>query len=359
MSGRTVTASLLALATFAACGGEHVALDTTSTPIAAKFSQAELIAVARRTELAGNVTAARQTAVSSRVMATVTAVHVELGDVVRRGQLLVSIDPTTAQGQLGQAQGALAQARAALALTERNYERFQALAASGSASELELDMARMQFEQARGAVEQGEGAVAAAGSVAKESKVVAPFDGRVAARMVEVGDLAAPGRPLVQIESASGRRLVVAVPEELALSAALAPGAPVAVTLDASPRLGEIAGSVAEVSPGPDPVTHAYTVKIDLPVDGVAAGAAGRAWIESGSEQRVLVPAAAVVQSGGLDLVVVRGEQNRAETRAVTLGRSQPDGRVEVLSGLAGGETVALGLGVAPPAGSVFTESGS
>lgn len=349
--------SLTALAALAvtACGGQHAAAPAAEPPaVSARVAVAERVAADRRTELAGTVAAEKSTAVSSRVMAMVTAVHVEMGDEVKAGQALVSIDPTAAQGQVAQARGALAQAEAALTLARRNHERFQALAATQSASELEVDLARMQFEQAQGAVEQAKGAVAAAESVARESKVMAPFAGRVAARLVEVGDLAAPGRPLVMVESRSGRRLVVAVPETVAQAAGLKPGDPLAVALDAQPGLGEIAGRVAEVSPGPDPVTHAYTVKIDLPLAAetpVAAGAAGRAYLPVGSREAVRLPREALVESGGLTLVVVRDGDGRAQSRVVTVGDTAADGRVEVLSGLSGGETVALGLAVAPAAG--------
>jgi RND family efflux transporter MFP subunit len=319
--------------------------------VTARVAVAERLEIADRTVLAGTVIAQQTASVSSRVMAMVTAIHVEMGDEVRSGQTLISIDPTSAEGQASQAQGSLAQAEAALTLARRNLERYQALAATASASELELDLARTQFDQAKGAVEQARGAVGAARSVARESRVVAPFAGRVVARLVEVGDLAAPGRPLATIESYTGRRLVVAVPESIAQAAALKPGVAVGVTLDAQPAAGEIRARVIEVSPGPDPLTHAYTVKIDLPVSGVAAGAAGRAYLSGVRRQAVRVPREALVVSGGLTMVVVRDGDGRAQSRVVTVGRSDSDGRIEVLSGLAGGETVALGLLTAPPTG--------
>ncbi len=288
-------------------------------PVAARLAVAVRLTSEARTGFAGTVAAEKSTAVSSRVMAMVTAVHVNLGDTVAAGQSLVSIDPTAAQGQVSQAQGGLAQAEAALALARRNRERFEALAASKSASELELDMARMQFEQAAGAVQQARGAVDSATSVARESRVVAPFAGRVAARLVEVGDLAAPGRPLVMIESSVGRRLIVAVPETVARTAALTPGQALAVTLDARPDLGEIPGRLAEISPGPDPVSHSYTVKIDLPALDLPAGAAGRAFLATGRRDTVRIPRAALIGSGGLTLVVVRDSAGQAESRVVTV----------------------------------------
>jgi RND family efflux transporter MFP subunit len=271
---------------------------------------------------------------------------------------MVSIDPAAAQGQVSQTEGALAQAQAALALAQRNFERFRALASTDSASELELDQARMQYEQAQGAVQQARGAVTSATSVASESQVMAPFDGRVVSRLVEVGDLAAPGRPLVMVESEQGRQMVLSVPEALTLSGELIPGKTVVLSLDATPAQGRFEGTVAELSPGPDPVTHSYTVKIDLPIE-VAAGSAGRAWIATGEVVQLLIPASGLMRSGGLDLVVVRGDEDRAQTRVVTVGLTRPDGTIEVLSGLAGDETIALGLGSPPAAGSILIGSTS
>ena len=99
-------------------------------PVAARLAVAERATSDARTGFAGTVAAEKSTAVSSRVMAMVTAVHVDLGDTVAAGQALLSIDPTAAQGQVSQAQGGLAQAEAALTLAKRNLERFEALAAS-------------------------------------------------------------------------------------------------------------------------------------------------------------------------------------------------------------------------------------
>jgi RND family efflux transporter MFP subunit len=356
---RTLVAATLATALLAAaCGGTHPpSLAAAPAAVRAPLATAERLSVPTEIELAGAVEAERSASVSSRVVALVTAVHARLGERVAAGQLLVSIDPTAAQGQLAQAQGAQAQAEAALSLAAKNHARFQELAKNGSASELELDMARMQHEQAQGAVEQAKGAVAAARSVAAESKVIAPFAGRVAARMVEAGDLAAPGRPLMTIESESGRRFAVDVPERLA--AALAAGATLPVTLDSRPELGRLAAAIVERAPGPDPMTHTVRVKLGLTDLDVAAGAAGRAWVATGERDAVVVPAAAIVRSGGLTLVVVRDAEGRAATRAVTLGRALEGERVEVLSGLGGGERVALGLQSAPPAGAPLEEAAS
>jgi RND family efflux transporter MFP subunit len=352
---RSVFAALSAL-TLAAwlpgCGGGHKTVEPVA-PIAitASLAVAERVAAAEEIELTGTVVAERVTEVSSRVMALVTAVRAEVGDSVAKGQVLVEIDPQTASGQLSQAQGGLAQARANLALAERNYERFKNLAASEAASQMELDMARAQYEAAKGAVEQATGAVASASSVAAESRVVAPFAGRIAARMVEAGDLASPGRPLLRVESTAGRRLAVAVPEGVFAQRRAKLGDRVAVAVDARPDLGRMSGRIVEIAPGPDPVTHAVAVEIELAAADVGTGSFGRAYLPGAQREAVAVPAGAVLRQGGAALVVVRGADGTALSRAVTVGETLADGRLEVLTGLAGGETVLVGLAAVPPLG--------
>jgi len=353
----------LALAT-AGCGGEAVHPAADPEPVRARLAEAVRAELPLTVEVSGTVTAERVAAVAARISAAVTAVHVQAGDRVAAGRLLLEIDPEPAAGHTAQARGALLQAEAALALARRNHERYRALAEADAASELEVDLARTQLEQAEGAVEQAEGALAAAGALAADARVVAPFAGRVTRRMVEVGDLAAPGRPLLTIESEGGRRLALAVPESVVAAAGLDPGDAVAVAIDSRPGLGVLSAEVVEMAPGPDPTSHAVDVEVALPVEGLPAGAAGRAWIVTGRRSAVVVPAAAVLRHGGLDLVVVRGDDGRASTRAVTVTAirtavhgAAPGETVEVLSGLDGGETVAVGLGALPPAGARLEEA--
>ncbi len=348
---------ILGLAT-AACGHKGEPADGQAAAVSARVGKAELVDVPKRIELSGSVQPEREAAVSTRVMATVTAVKVKAGDAVSAGQVLVEIDPQTARGQEAQALGALAQAQAALTLAARNHERFKALSAKGAASELELDMARMQHEQAQGAVEQAQGAVDAAASVARESRVVAPFAGRVSAKMVEVGDLAAPGRPLVMLESATGRTLALAVPESVFVAAGLRIGAALPVTVDALAGGSALSGTIAEMAPGADPASHTFRLKVRLAGGDVATGLSGRAWVTVGARRAVVVPAGAVLASGGMTMVAIRDDAGRARTRAVVTGERLPDGRVEVLSGLAGGEDVLLDPGVLPPDGATVQEAG-
>lgn len=353
-----LTIAILALAGvgIGGCDRSHEAAQQEARAVVrAPVAEAVLLERPVEIELFGSVEAEQTTVVSARVMAMVTSVSVRAGDRVARGETLIEIDPQAAQGQLAQARGALAQARAALVLSGRNLERFEALAATDAASQLEVDTARMHHDQARGAVEQAEGAVQSAASVASDARVVAPFDARVARRMVEVGDLAAPGRPLLMLESEGGRRLTIEVPESSAAEAGLSLGKRLSVGIDVRPDLGLFDGEIVELSSGVDPLSHTLTIKLQLPFEDLLSGSSGRARLPVATRSLVVVPRAAVVERGGLSLVVLATPEGLAATRAVTVGGVVPSAesadRIEVLSGLAGGETVLLGLAAPPPAG--------
>ena len=136
----TLLVLLAAAATVVACGDtHHQSTETVSTTVQARTARAQRLEMPMEIEVHGTVEATKNAAVSARVMAMVTAVPVAAGQQVKRGQVLVEIDPQASEGQVSQARGALSQAQAALALAERNYERFKALAEVEAASELEVD----------------------------------------------------------------------------------------------------------------------------------------------------------------------------------------------------------------------------
>jgi len=337
----TIVLPALAILAATACGHDQPktaeadleALTITTTQVA-------LLTASRPIEVRGVVQPSREAAVSSRVMGPVVALRVNAGSVVSKGQILVEIQPETSQGQLTQAQGALAQAEAALSLAERNHERFKALQADNAASDLELDMARMQYEQASGAVSQAEGAVRAASSMAAESTVKAPFSARVTRTLVEVGDLAAPGRPLVQVESLEDQQIWLTVRARDAGRVKVADEIP--VRFDARPDLGTVIGVVDEIVPSADPATHTLIVKVGLRGLDIASGFSGRATIEGDVTERLVIPEAALHRRGGLELVVVRSDDGTARTRAVTSGATTGEGLIEILSGLGPEDTVVL-----------------
>lgn len=336
----TVLLSVGILTVAAGCGHEAELAPSAFEPVTVRTTTVERVTSSQPIEVRGTVQPGREAFVSSRVMGPVTAIWVESGSSISRGQKLLQIQPATSEGQLAQASGALSQARAALSLAERNYRRYEVLHEQNAASDLELDMARMEFERAQGAVTQAEGAVQAAGTVAEDSLVRAPFSGRVVDTLVEVGDMAAPGRPLVRVQSTAGQQIWLVVRE--ADTGRVTPGQQLELTIDARPDLGTMTGPVEEIVPSSDPATHTFVVKVGLPGVVLPSGFAGRAQIPGDQKARLVAPVSAVHRRGGLELVVVRAEDGTARTRAVTTGRTLPGDRIEILSGLDEGDVVAV-----------------
>lgn len=337
----TVVVPIFVMALASGCGHDQPTLSEADLqPLTVDVAEVELVSESKPIEVRGTVRPAREATVSSRVTGPVVALRVNAGSKVSKGQTLLEIQPEASQGQLSQAKGALAQAAAALALSERNFERYQALSAENAASELELDMARMQLDQAHGAVAQAEGAVQSASTVAGESAVKAPFNARVVETLVEVGDLAAPGRPLIRIESLENQQLWLNVRARDAGRVAI--GDQLEVSFDARPDIGTVTGTVVEMVPTADPATHTLTIKVDLGSVGVSSGFSGRAIIAGDVSERLVVPVSALHRRGGLELMVIRADDGTARTRAVTTGAIAADATIEVLSGLNQGDMVVV-----------------
>jgi RND family efflux transporter MFP subunit len=292
-------------------------------------------------EAVGTLRSERQAVLAGKVMGTIVEIRKNAGDPVRRGEILIVVDGREVAGQIAQAEGAVAQARAAAVLARTNHERFQKLFERGSASQLELDQARFQQDTAAGAVAQAEGALATARSYQSYASIPAPFDGRVVDRMCEVGDLSAPGRPLLTVEDASRPRLHVTLPEGELAAAQVGGAVHVRVPALQDRRLE---GRIAEVVPAIDPMTRSFTVKIELPPDpDLRSGLWAQASFEAESRRALRVPAGVLMRRGGLTGVLV-AENGRATFRLVTVADTDGD-RLEILSGLAEGEPIIL-----PPA---------
>jgi len=155
---------------------------------------------------------------------------------------------------------------------------------------------------------------------------------------VNVGDLVAPGRPLIRIQTENGRKLHFSV--RAADGARVNAGAVIECTLDNSGK--RVNATVAEVSPAADPITHTIAVSAVLAdADSLAAGHTAVAEIPCELTTAILVPSSAVFVTGGLTLATIVDDNGLARTRAVTIGRMRGD-EIEILSGLKSGDVVVL-----------------
>lgn len=320
---------------------------------------------------AGGVVQARTSAtVAARVMAPVLAVRVAPGDRVRAGQVLVELDgrdltasargatagATQARDGAAAAEAETRAAQAALTLARATHARIAALFEKKSATAQEMDnaaaglaaaearaaSAEARVHEAAAGVERASAASDAAAATAAFLRVTAPFDGVVTEKLVEPGNMATPGLPLLRLEDTRGFRLEVRVDESRA--ARVSAGAPLEVMLDGAEGVPvSVTGAVQEVSRAIDAGSRSFLVKVALPDRAsVRSGGFGRARFPGASRAALVVPAEALVQHGQVTsvFVVVDGV---ARLRLVRVHGT------EVLAGLQAGETVV----VAPPPGLV------
>ncbi len=288
-----------------------------------------------RREVIGTIQSRFPVEAASRVAARVVKVNVRSGDRVKAGQVLVELDTSDLNAQLAQAQGELTAAQAELKRTTADERRFSALFARGSVTARERDGAEAAYRSAAARVSQSQAALAAARSAFNYAIVRSPVSGVVVERMVEAGDMAMPGKPLVRLYDETALRAELQVPEEM--RGEIAVGTPLELQIADSPYHTR----VDEIVPAADPGSRSFTVRADLPSgQHLTPGMFVRATFAAGTTEVLTIPRQAVQEIGQLHTVRVY-QDGRIENRMVSLGRPMRD-RVEVLAGLRAGERVIL-----------------
>ncbi len=291
----------------------------------------------------GTIRSRTEATVASQVSGRVTHVDVDAGDAVQAGDLLATLDSQEMETRVGQARSGLDAARAELADAELNYGRIKRLLPERAATQVQMDAADARLKQARAAVATAQKKLEEARIVLDYTQVRAPMTGVLSKREVDPGDLAYPGRPLFVIHNPKGLRLEASVRE--GMIGRVKRDQKVEVELTALSETVE--GVVEEIVPSADALSRSFLVKVALPAtEGLYPGMFGRLRVRVEDRSTVLIPVSAVSRVGQLATVRVLKE-GRWIRRYVTLGEGAEE-RVEVLSGLDGGETI----GWDPPAGS-------
>ena len=284
----------------------------------------------------GTIRAADETIVGARIMANVVRVNVRAGDRVTEGQLLVELDRAALQAALEQRTQQVAAARAGFEDAQLTRNRVGQLFEKGSASKAEYDRAETDLRKAIAEYEGAQRAVAEAEASVAYTRIAAPMNGTVVDRLVEAGDTVAAGQGVVKLFYPGRLRIEATLRESLI--GLVAVGDTLGALIDA---YGEaLAVVVEEIVPSADPGSRTFVLKARLPaIDGVFPGMFARLEVPVGSQRRVVVPAAAVHQSGQLHYVyVAKGGQSKR--RFVRPGVTSADGYLEIRSGLDEGEVV-------------------
>ncbi len=288
----------------------------------------------------GLVEAVKQATVSAEISGRIIELKFDVGDFVQKGAVIARIDESVVGQQLAGSQAQVAQARALLENARAQYERSKQLFAQKFISQAALDKASAEFKAAQA---QAQASLAGAGQAAATRKfatIVAPFSGVVAARHIELGEMAQPGKPLLTGFDPKDLRVEVSVPQyKLPQVRALSRASIEIPSLQKWIKAAQIT-----IQPTADIKTHASRVRLDLP-DGlhdVYPGMFARAHFAIGRARKLLAPVAAILRRSELTAVYVVGPNDKVQLRQVRLGEPAGEGQIEVLAGLEPGESVAL-----------------
>jgi HlyD family secretion protein len=293
----------------------------------------------------GNVAAWQEAVIGAEISGyRLTEVLVNVGDVVRKGQLLARVSSDTVAAELNQARATAEEAQANLAEAKANADRARQIQATGALSAQQISQYLTAEQTALARLNAARAKVQADELRLAQTRVLAPDDGVISARTATVGSLAQNGQELFRL--IRGGRLEWRAEVTAAELARVKPGMPATLQPPGAPAGAGVQGKVRMVAPTVDAQTRNAIVYVDLPAGGaVRAGMFVRGELQVGQGTALTLPQSAVVLRDGFAYVYRVGADNRVAELKVETGRRIGD-RVEVTRGLtADMRLVATGAG--------------
>lgn len=311
----------------------------TASPLVENVSTHVVAAVdiPRGCDLPGTIVSDDRVELSSRVVGFIQGMHVQEGQNVSRGELLVQIESTTIEQNIRQAQAQVDATFQELDDAERDVVRFEKLAKSGAIAEDTLTKSKVKRDVVKAAHETTLASLQSAQSERLYAEIRSPVDGVVVKRNKQRGDMTTVGEIILAIESRNKLLFRVYAPESHV--GQLFKGMTSSVRIDALPGRN-LSGIIERIVPSGDVATRRYQVDIALPTGAsLLPGMFGRTDIVLSHERTLAIPKQARLSRGGLEGVYVIDAQDVAKFRMVRFGREH-DELVEVGAGLSEGEVI-------------------
>jgi len=288
------------------------------------------------TRFDGVIEAVNQATVAAQTGGRIVELPFDVGDYVKQGEVIVRLTGVEQKAQAGGAAATLTEASARLSEARQQYDRITDLFGRGVVAKAALDRAKADLDSATARVEAARNALAQAREQAGYTVVRAPYSGIVVKRHVEVGETATVGLPLLSGLSLEHLRVVVEVPQQH-----IGPLRSHKKARVLMPDGRSVAASELRIPPNADPATHTFRVLVSLPQGdyGAFPGTLVKVAFVSGSQEQVLVPAAALLRRAEITAVYVMTDA-RPSLRYVRVGSADAEGRGPVLSGLTPGEKI-------------------
>lgn len=325
-------------------GSDSQAEATAAAPVpvlSVVMTKAQVATLPVRIPASGNIAAWQEGSVGTEVDGLrLTEVKVNVGDTVRRGQLLAQFAPEMVAADLAEAQASVAQAKAQSWEAQANAERARKLDKSGAMSTQQVDQLVVAARTALARLDVAQAIETRHRLRLAQTRVHAPGDGIITSRTATVGAVMPAGQELFRL--IQDGRLEWRASVAMADIGKLAPGQRAAIAVQGQPP---IEGRLRIVAPAIEAQTHTGLVYVDLPPGrALQAGAFARGHIEVGASQALTVPQGAVVLRDGFHYVMRLDPKSSVMLTKVAVGRRVGE-RIEIVDGLAGSEAiVASGL---------------
>jgi RND family efflux transporter MFP subunit len=313
--------ALVSILALTACHGKKDKTRLEAAPVTVRVAEVMDKARTSTEEVVGTVRPKLRADIEAKVSGRIEKLLVAPGQQVKAGDLLAQLDAREIQAKLDQALALRDQAT-------RDLERARKLFEQKITSQAEFDTVQARAGVAAGVATETQTALG-------YTKIVAPFNGVITRKLADVGDLAAPGKPILEMEDPAAFRFEADVPEALISEIKIGEKLPVRI----SAVTADLEGTVVEMAPVADPSSRTFLVKLDLPpTEGVRSGQFGRVLVPTGQADAVWVPASALIVRGQMETVFV-AVNGHAQLRLVRTGK-HTSSEVELLAGLGRGEKV-------------------
>jgi RND family efflux transporter MFP subunit len=264
---------------------------------------------------------------------------VNVGDVLKAGQVVARLDPQIQQNALKSAQGNLSSLKAQLIDARLDFGRQQELVKDGWTPRAKFDTARQKLETIQAQVDAAQAQVQIADEQLSYTVLSADASGAVTAKGAEPGEVVRAGQMIVQLARQGGRDAVFDVPEQLIRTGPRDPLVQIALTNDPTVRA---TGRVREVAPQADATTRTFQVKVGIidPPEGMELGSTVTGSIKLSAPPGVEIPASALTEAIGRPAVwVVDPQSKTVSLREVDVLRHDP-ATVVISQGLEPGDLV-------------------
>lgn len=264
----------------------------------------------------------------------VDKILVEIGQRVKKGQLLVIVDPIQTQNTIEQMYQGIKQAQANLNFVEANYIRYKNLYQENVISKEEFEKMQMQYKTALAQLQSAKAAYSGASSVLSYFQIRAPFNGIVANKFVDAGQVVSPMQPIISLVDPNDLEVKFYVDDNVYKYISIDEKIPL-VFNDKT-----IKSQVTTISPIADSITHTYLIKAKiLPGENLAPGDYVTAKVPIGKKKVILIPKSCILERAGIQGVILV-KNNTANYQMVETGRTIGQD-IEVLSGLTPNDKIA------------------